>query len=125
MTRTLTRDEMDELVEHLSSRPDIWLYHQNVWLRQIGVEEYGLALLLRNGIAQDLYAITHKALTWNSTVADDYVLWLLEKYTAYSLRMKIVEMLEAHALPIQHVETLSRDLCNLQGGAFVRKFERP
>lgn len=128
--KTLTMDEAEELVEHLRSRPDIWTYYNEVWARSIGTEtepEYALALVLRQNHYKNFIALTFKPYAWSLVQSDDYVEWLLEKYTAYGTRSRLIAVLEQHRVFVdkpEKVERLSRDLCEVRGGSFVRKYER-
>lgn len=124
----LTQAEAEELVEHFESRPDIWTLHENVWFRKLVQEEgaVALALQVRNGLDDNLYALTFRQVRWGTATTSEYVKWLLEKYTAFDTRMKVVKILEKHKVGghSQHFDALSRDLCELQGGTFVRRHER-
>lgn len=121
--RILTSDEVEELTEHLASRSDIWLLHNGIWLRQLQKDEFALGLKMRNGLPKGLCAITHKAVCWEQDEVDAYVEWLLEKYTAYGQRKLVLELLESYGVSEQ-LDVLSRDLCNLQGESFVRKYRK-
>lgn len=125
--RILSSSEVEELSEHLAARPDIWLEHQGCWIRQTnraGEPPFALAVKLRNGIAHGMYAMTISPLDWDRELSEAYGLWLLEKYTAYCARMKIVQMLELKTKYYVDVDALSRDLCELHGGPFLRKHLR-
>lgn len=122
--RILSASEVEELVEHFAGRRDIWILHESVWIRQIAPGEYAVALKIRNSVPGGLYALTLKPVSWSQQGAEDYVDWLLEKYTAYVLRQE-VKRLCAPCVKLPHqAETLSRDLCELQGGPYTRKHGR-
>lgn len=122
----LTQAEAEELVEHLASRPDIWILHENVWFRKMpqSVDNMALAIQVRNGLDDNLWALTHKRISWGEYTSSEYVYWLLEKYTAFSTRKQIVKILQNYRVHSTRTDALSRDLCELQGGTFVRRFER-
>lgn len=144
----VTKDEADELVEHCASRSDIWILHNGVWIRldsKASIEDcptckasvlecltckgsgkvrkrtFALALTVRNGLPDDFYSVTHKALLWSEATTTDYVRWLLEKYTAYALRQNVQRVLKAHKVPELELDVVGRELCQLYGGQFVRK----
>lgn len=122
----LTSSEAQDLIEHLAGRPDIWLYQHDVWVRQqrsetTGLWEYLLALKLRNSLDHDMYALTSLAVTWSKQDVDDYVIWLLDKYTAYGSRAQIIQALEPVLKPTASIHLVSKTLCEIQGGTFVKR----
>lgn len=118
--RILSASEVEELTEHLTKRPDIWTFHAGAWIRKQD-EDFAVALKLRNGMPGGMYALVQKGLAWSEQAADEYVLWLLENYTAYKLRMEIVNTLAMALKPTADVHILSRDLAEMQGGVFTRR----
>ena len=120
--KILTFDEQEELIEHLASRPDIWQLHNDVWVRY-AEGEIALAFCIRT-FREGFYALCLKAGAWSETQSDDYVEWLLEKYTAYGTRSRIISVLEQYKIPATQIEKLSRDLCEVRGHGFVRRYER-
>lgn len=124
----VTQYELDELVEHLAARPDIWILHGKVWLRILKSTEAEpqVALGIMPGPApqEGLFVLSAKNVLWSQEGTKEYVLWLLEKYTAYTLRQQIIVMLTPAVKPTVDVQILSRDLCELHGGSFVRRYER-
>lgn len=126
---TLSPSEAQELVEHLATRQDIWVYHDGVWVRQQrsaenGHNEYLLALRIVDGPEVGMQSLFAKPVTWTQSATDEYIEWLLEKYTAFSLRQQVLQTLKPYIKTTASLETLSKDICEIQAGAFVRKKEQ-
>lgn len=121
--RILSFSEVEELQEHLKARSDIWVFHNDVWIRTTGPDEYALGLQFKNGLPGGMYSLTHKEHEWSRDETTQYVDWLLEKYTAYAERQKVVNILSSVVKSSADIHALSRDLCELKGGEFTRKHE--
>jgi hypothetical protein len=122
--KVLTSTEAEELVEHLASRPDIWTERKGVWVRMDAAQPL-LALCIKPGLPNGLLALVHKPLgPWSAGAADDYVEWLLDKYTAYSLRQQVVKILAPAIKSTADIHALSQQICDIQGGTFRYKYVR-
>lgn len=110
--KVLSSTEVQELVEHFVERPDIWISHNDVWVRRCGkldTQEYALALKVRNGLPDGLYALTTKPLSWSATSTHEYIEWLLSKYTSYEHRRYVLEILSRYKTK-GNLEAISRDI---------------
>lgn len=117
----LTPEEAEELIEHFSARPDLWIDVRGVWVRRQTEGQYALALRVQNGLPNGMHTLTVKALEWAPESAEEYIAWLLDKYTAYTLRSQIRTMLDRVVRKGTDTHALSRELCELHGGPFTRK----
>lgn len=124
----LTSLELEELVEHLSARPDIWRKHGRAWLRVLKSSDeepqVALGFVVQPAPEEGLYYLIAKNVLWSENGTHEYVEWLLDKYTAYTMRQKIISLLAAAVKPTTNIQLLSRDLCDFHGGVFVRRRER-
>lgn len=149
--KILTAAEVEELLEHFTARPDIWLEHGGAWVRRVGrmrekcsvclgkgkvedgllihsendactwcrgtrfepstePEQFALALKIKNGLPDELFALSFAPISWNMEGAQNYVEWLLEKYTAYDVRKVVVEKLKRQVRNTVNIDALARDL---------------
>lgn len=108
----VTQSEVEELQEHFSSRPDIWISHNNVWVRKIEEDQYAVALSFKNGLAERLCIMTVKPVLWSQRGAEEYASWLLDKYTStFTLRQQIIQVVREHK---GTYDSLARSICELR-----------
>ena len=108
MTNTITWWEYDELVEHLSSRPDIWTRsdeNEFLWLRSASEEGPDAGLLFSPPSDPEspfrCYALETIPLGWDEDYLNVYITGLLTHWTSFSVRKRTEEFLidELHIDP--------------------------
>ena len=122
--RLLSLSESAELSEHFSHRPDIWLVSGSVWARKIGTNQHGVLVGFGPAAGRPLLStLTITPVAWDLQTSEDYVSWLLEKYTAHSYRLQLLRLLAPVVHSRADVQTLSVQLAEMQG--LERKFHKP
>lgn len=118
----LTPEETGELIEHLKTRPDIWLLRKetpggSAWLR-LHEQRAALVMQIANGVGlpdSPLYVLETRAVTWSVEHAQQYTRWLLSKYSSYGWRKKVEQLLSHYGVErIADVAVIARAICQLE-----------
>jgi hypothetical protein len=102
----LTWWEVDELLEHLSSRSDLWTQSSDdprVWMRtdtrsEPPADAFGLFLGSPTAVASGsfrIFALHAIPMTWSPDYVQAYVLWLLKHWTTYQRRQVVSSFLQS------------------------------
>lgn len=112
MTHKLTAWEVEELLEQLRLRPALWMGKDLLWVRRTS---RGNELALKF-IRENTYLTLHtRALNPEipQEQAERYTLWLLNKFTSYEKRMKIISLLRPE-VGEEKAYDLARRICALE-----------
>jgi hypothetical protein len=92
--------EVDELLEHLRSRPDLWTQssdNEQLWLREDHeTEAFGLLLIAPPDMSSPfrMFALHPIEMAWDSDYVDSYLLWLVSHWTSFRRRSVVTAFLE-------------------------------
>lgn len=101
--------EVDELIEHLRSRPDIWTQssdNEQLWLREDkDGSAFGLLFIAPPDPTSPfrMFVLQTIELGWNTSYIDDYLLWLVNHWTSYRRRTVVTSFLEKE-LNVPHAD---------------------
>lgn len=100
MTTKITWWEFSDLIDHLMSRPDIWLQsdeNEHLWLLTTASERSALGLLFSPPSdtvhPYRMYTVQAIGMEWADEHVEKYVHWLLHHWTSYNRRLGVEQFL--------------------------------
>jgi hypothetical protein len=79
---------------------------------QQDTKEYALALKITNTLPHGMYSLSSKSVSWSDKDTQDYIDWLLSKYTSYEVRQRVLDVLR-HTHRGSNFEALAAHIMSL------------